>query len=106
MLKSGGLSPPTLFFFFLQECFGYYDLNSWWYSAPKITMTLFNDTDERDDYEIRNDEFVGFHWAVAYAFCVTTGHTSFFMWKSVWFLEMTPNHYNQFGEWDEIYSTV
>lgn len=42
-------------------------------------MTLFNDTDERDDYEIRNDEFVGFHWAVAYAFCVTTGHTSFFM---------------------------
>lgn len=37
---------------------------------PKITMTLFNDTYERDDYEIRNGDFVGFLWAIAYTFCV------------------------------------
>lgn len=32
-------------------------------------MTLFNETDERDDYELGNNEFVVFLWAVAYTFC-------------------------------------
>lgn len=32
---------------------------------PEITMTLFSDTNERDDYEIRNDEFIVFLWPVA-----------------------------------------
>lgn len=73
---------------------------------PKIAMTLFNDTDERDDYEIRNGEFVGFLWAVAYIFCVALMVTHLFMWKWVWFLEMTSNHCSQFGEWDEDCSVV
>lgn len=46
---------------------------------PKIAMTLFNDTDERDDYEIRNGEFVGFLWAVAYIFCVALMVTHLFL---------------------------
>lgn len=29
--------------------------------SPKITMTLFNDTNERDDYDIRNDELIVFY---------------------------------------------
>lgn len=37
---------------------------------PKITMTLFNDTSERDDYHIRNDEFIVSFVASSIYLCV------------------------------------
>lgn len=82
MLKSEGISPPTFFFFFFffgKNVLAIMILAHNSILPPKIAMTLFNDTDERDDYEIRNGEFVGFLWAVAYTFCVALMVTHLFL---------------------------
>lgn len=58
------VSTPT--FFFCKNILTIIILTHYGILPPKIATTLFSDSNERDDYEIRNDDFIGFFMAYAF----------------------------------------
>lgn len=63
VVRSEIASVGTPTFFFCKNILTIIILTHCGILPPKIATTLFNDSNERDDYEIRNDEFIGFFMA-------------------------------------------
>lgn len=64
------VSTPT--FFFCKNVLTIITFTHHGILPPKIATTLFNDSNERGDYEIRNDEFIRFFYGLSIYFCITS----------------------------------